>query len=529
MRRLMTLSAIALVLAAAFLTGSGGAGLGSSAAAPVRAGERAIPAGLTDAIQARFGARRIAAQAKWPGHPNFGLEVALSADGTTALVAAPGDALKSEVYVYHAASAGAWASSSTPTATLSSPSLGGFGSAVALSADGTTAFVGDPWRNKQQGAVDVFHVSDEASWVSTSTPTATLKASNSRFLGAALAVSSDGTTLVVGAGLGTADIFHASAEAAWVSTSTPTAALSKKNEPCCGINVLIAMSGDGTTVLLSDLASSSAGEVYLFHAASEAGWVTSTSPTAILSDASGEAVNGLGWSLALSGDGTTAFVGALGVNAYAIDVFHVAAANSWATSATPTAILSDAASNLGGAPLNLTKVSADGSTVVLPAAAKPAGALDVFHVSDEAAWTTTSTPAARLTEPAADPHDAFGEGQAISADGATVLAGAPGFFWGTGEVHVFHVADASSWITTSTPAATLTNSALPKPFCLVPRLKGSHVSSARSFLAYDDCRLGTVLKVHVKDKELRRLIVSQRPRPLRHRPAGWKVNVWVGK
>jgi hypothetical protein len=49
-----------------------------------------------------------------------------------------------------------------------------FGSAVALSADGTTALVGAYTANSNVGAADVFHVSGEASWATTATPTATL-------------------------------------------------------------------------------------------------------------------------------------------------------------------------------------------------------------------------------------------------------------------------------------------------------------------------------------------------------------------
>src|SRR5213595_3085344 len=108
-------SAIAVVATAAILTGSG---LGSSGAAVLDT--RGIPAGLADAIHARFGAGPItpglASRATTEG-PYFGWSVALSADGTTALVGAPGvGGNRGAAYVFHASDAGSWSSAATPTA-----------------------------------------------------------------------------------------------------------------------------------------------------------------------------------------------------------------------------------------------------------------------------------------------------------------------------------------------------------------------------------------------------------------------------
>ncbi len=87
-RRLVVASAIAVVLTAAFVPGSG---FGSSPAA-VGGAQRAIPAGLVSAIHARLGAGAIRSSAATIAtvNPNLGFSVALSADGTTALVGADG-------------------------------------------------------------------------------------------------------------------------------------------------------------------------------------------------------------------------------------------------------------------------------------------------------------------------------------------------------------------------------------------------------------------------------------------------------
>jgi hypothetical protein len=208
----------------------------------------------------------------------------------------------------------------------------------------------------------------------------------------------------------------------------------------------------------------------------------------------------------------------------------VADAGSWATSALPTAVLTNAAGKKGDGLGDITRASTDGMTVVASAvdAAKGAGALDVFHASGEDAWTTTSTPTTTLVEPKRKPNDLLGYGVAVSADGTTAVGGAPGVNWYTGNALVFHVADASSWGGSGHLAAKLTNSALPKPHCIVPRLKGEPLEFAKFDLEFSDCGLGKVKKVHDK-KKLRGRIISQSPKPGSHRRAGFKVRVEVGK
>ena len=124
--------------------------------------------------------------------------------------------------------AGAIRSSSAAASTEPGPSLG---ETVSLSADGTTALVGaiDGW---ERGGAYIFRVANEAAWASTSAPTATLTNSGAHAgdgLGFA-ALSADGATAVIGAPevrfeTGAVDLFHASDASAWASSSTPTAIL----------------------------------------------------------------------------------------------------------------------------------------------------------------------------------------------------------------------------------------------------------------------------------------------------------------
>jgi hypothetical protein len=508
----------------------------------------AIPSGLAAALHARFGAGMIQLADSPTEHPYMGESVAMSADGTTALVGAEGAGnQKGAAFVYHVASAGSWVSTSTPVATLAGTTSHGAGEKlgrnVALSADGTTAFVSAPHRlggPSTLGAVLVFHVSDETAWASTSTPTAVLTVPGAFFFGDdGTAVSSDGTTLVVGdessnAEAGGAWIFHVASESAWASTSTPTAALFNSNQPKSDryAGYRVAISGSGTTVLVDNRGhGSEVGEAYIFHVASEGAWATNSTPTAILSNAGGAAYDSLGNTLALSADGATAFLASdANVGRGAVDVFHVADETSWVTSSAPAAILTNSGS-AGGDYLGYSlAVSSDGTTVEAsaPGAHKETGATYVFHVANANAWATTATPTAALTNSAGVHRDLRAFALAGSADGASLLVGSPFVNWSTGTADVFHVADAGSWLTSATPTATLTNSALPKPACVVPSLKGFPVGFALLFIDDANCRLGKVVKVHSTKKHKGR-IVSQSPAPKTHLAPGSKINVKVGK
>ncbi len=534
-RRLVMTSAIAGLLAAAFLPGSG---LGSSA---VRSGgAREIPAGLAAAIHAQLGLGRIRLADSPAEQPELGFAAALSADGTTALVSAPGAHNQNgAVYVYHVASAGSWASSSTPAATLAGAKFDLLGFGIALSADGTTAFVAAPFGAEGSGAVYVYHVSSEEAWASTAEPTATLTNGSDLFFAASVGASADGTTLVAGDPFdqgGGAVVFHVPSEDAWASSSTPTASLTNAAEPGSDEDVgwAVAMAGDGTTALVSDnRASAQAGAAYVFHVASEAAWTSSSAPTAVLSNASGVAHDWLGYALGLSADGTTAFLGVPHVhkNRGAVDVFHVADAGAWASSSTPAAILT----NGGGAANDYLgddalAVSPDGATVVVGDSSvhRSTGAAYVYHVSGEGAWTSSSAPTAALTDSHGRRNDLLGASVATAADGATVLSGAPGVNWWTGKTDVFHVANAGSWLATSTPTAKLTNSALPKPLCVVPNLLHERLSDVKLDLDISNCVLGKVKRIH-STKKNRGRVVWQSPAPRRHLRPGSKVDLKVGK
>ena len=391
MRTWLTLAArVAAVLGVLAVVGIGsseptssrvvaGPGVGATAA------KAQLPAGLGDAIHRALGPGRIGVGAA------HGRRAAVTGGMSAAEVSTP------------------------PTAVLTNG--GGvnndaLGFSVALSADGATALVGAPFTNSFQGAAYVFHVSGVGSWVTSSTPTATLTngvgAASDEF-GMSVALSADGATALVGGS---------------------------------GVNML-------------------QGAAYVFHVAAAGSWVTSSTPTATLTNGGGAAVDILGFSVALSADGATALVGAFGVNSVqgAAYVFHVADAGSWATSSTPTAILTNGAGALGDQFGIGGAISADGATALVGAISVNSrrGAVYVFHVATAGSWVTSSTPTATLTNGGGAPNDVLGFSMALSTDGATALVGASGASSVQGAAYVFHVATAGSWVTSSTPTATRSN------------------------------------------------------------------------
>ena len=385
-----------------------------------------------------------------------GYATALSQDGKIALVGADGAA-----YIFYVSTEGSWSSSSTPTATLTNGSSSADreldGSSVALSANGTTALIGDPGLNNSSGAAYVFHTSAEDAWTSSSTPTAIL---TTPFFtgqtGSSVALSPDGTTALVGApnlknGVGAAFVFQASAEDAWESTQSPTATLTNSSGAAGDqLGTSVSLSSDGQAALIgADGVNSGAGAGYVFYVSSETSWESTSTPTATLTNNQGSAGDNLGSSAALSSDGTTALIGASGVNSGlgAAYVFH-AAEDAWATSSTPNATLTDG-SESGDSFGCSVALSSDGKAALIG----ESGGEDafVFDASAEDAWASSSTPTATLANSSGSQGDEFGTSVALSSDGTTALIGAIGVNGSRGAAYVFNPA-----ATSSTPTATLT-------------------------------------------------------------------------
>lgn len=344
-----------------------------------------------------------------------GLSVALSADGNTALVGGPhGPGVGGAVWVFEREPNAQF----QQTAELTVPStgegapecaehLGGdevegcsFGSAVALSANGATALVGDPHESVEgpgphgnetfvhAGAVYVFTRSERKTrreW-SEGVELESPKPSTHAGFGYSVALSEDGETALVGApaeGVG--------GGRAWVFTGSGTSWQARdelkgtpgENKARFGRSV--ALSGDGDVAVVGAPNEEEKGAAWVFEGSPAAGFPLSER----LVGSEQQAGSWFGYSVAVSSEGDTALVGAPRFDA-SEEEKHTGAA--WA------------------------------------------------FAREGSAWTQMG---AKLTGPG-EPTESFGAGVALSADGQMALVGAPRALEGHGDAWFYeHISAAS--------------------------------------------------------------------------------------
>ncbi len=162
----------------------------------------------------------------------FGSEVALSGDGLTALVSSIGYHHRiGAVWVYRRTGSG-WRLGARLTA-RDEVGQAEFGWAVALSADGATALIGGPVDNPPKGfrghlgagAAWVFHRTD-GTWAQEGPKLTGVGETDTGVFGAAVALSADGRTALVGAGYA-----HSGRGTAWTSSDRELGG--KKRERRC--------------------------------------------------------------------------------------------------------------------------------------------------------------------------------------------------------------------------------------------------------------------------------------------------------
>jgi len=183
----------------------------------------------------------------------FGVAVALSANGTTALVGAPNSGYDSRLktqphgsaWVFHQGGGGNWSGGFKLTGGTT------FGSSVALSANGRIAVVGGPGHDDKKGIVWVFTTRGGNTWVGQQ-----LKATGVGYraeYGSSVAISADGSTILVGAKSqklydGAVWTFVRSGSR-WKQMGGALTAKSPKGHPQFGTRV--ALSGDGKYALVT--------------------------------------------------------------------------------------------------------------------------------------------------------------------------------------------------------------------------------------------------------------------------------------
>jgi hypothetical protein len=249
-----------------------------------------------------------------PHQDGFGVAVALSADGNTALVGAigKGPTAQGKAYLF-TRSGSTWTQQGDALTSGGGGSDGDrFGCSVALGADGNTALIGSNGENSVQGKAYVF-VRSLATWEAQGVLTAGDGIAGDGF-GVSVALGANGSTALIGAsakdsGKGAAYVYTRSA-ATWAQQGATLTA--HDGAALDNFAWAVALSADGNTALMGAVGkTSSQGAAYMFTRTGSV-W----SEQAVITAADGAAGDNFGYSLAISGDASTAACGAIATNSY---------------------------------------------------------------------------------------------------------------------------------------------------------------------------------------------------------------------
>ena len=265
---------------------------------------------------------------------SFGSAVALSGDGSTALIGAPNVNIKGAAYVF-ARNGSAWSQTAELTAANAVPYIDDLGISLALSGDGSTALIGDPNGNNGTGAAYVFGLNG-GSW-SQQAELIAADAANGDNFGWSVALGSNGSAgpiALIGAPnknsyTGAAYVF--APFFGWTQQAELTASDGAAFDSFGG-SVALNSTGSASPVALigAYYKNTDTGAAYLFEDKGSFGpWVQAQTLTA----SDGVIGDSFGQSVALNGDGSTALIGANSKNSF------TGAAYIFSTSATPAASL----------------------------------------------------------------------------------------------------------------------------------------------------------------------------------------------
>jgi FG-GAP repeat len=263
------------------------------------------------------------------GEGHFGADVALSADGNTALVGAPRDDGGLGAVWVLTRSGSTWTRQEKLTGGAEESASGGwFGDSVALSADGATALVGAPVDHGDTGAVWVFARSG-STWTRQAKLTGGAEESADGWFGGSMALSGDGATALVGdpaddGRLGAVWVFARSGSTWTQQGAKLTGGEEESGEGRFGSSV--SMSADGGTALVGGRSDGTGSGAAWAFTRSGTGWTQQGAKLIGGEEVSGEAAGSeagsgeeergeesgqgrFGGSVALSAEGNTALVG----------------------------------------------------------------------------------------------------------------------------------------------------------------------------------------------------------------------------
>jgi hypothetical protein len=348
------------------------------------------------------------------GEGLFGVSVALSADGNTAIVGGGGDNGGVGAAWVFTRSGSTWTQQGPKLTGAGEVGAGHFGRSVALSADRNTAVIGGYRDNANAGALWVFTRSG-STWTQQGPKLTGGEESGEGLLGFSLALSDDGNTALAAGG---GD--NGSVGAAWVFTRSGSTWTQQAPKLVGGEEVGaghfghdVALSGNGNVALIGG---------YLDKEGQGSAWFFTRSGTTWTQQGRSSGSSGFpngryGSHVALSGDGQTALI-ADQVFAGRVHVL-VPSGSFW----TVQALFRGPASTtveLGSA----LALSYDGNTALLGADGehKKAGTAWVFQRSGKN-WSIQ--PGGKISGSGAAGAAWFGESVALSGDANTALVGGP--------------------------------------------------------------------------------------------------------
>ena len=248
------------------------------------------------------------------GPTEQGWSVALSADGRTAIVGGIVDnGLAGAAWVY-TRSDGGWTQQGSKLVGTDAVGQGGQGVSVALSADGSTAIVGGPYDNRNTGAAWVYTRSGDI-WSQQGSKLVGTGGIGRGGQGVSVALSADGNTAIVG---GPHD--NTTTGAAWVYTRSGGIWTQQGGKlvgtgaaGSAGQGVSVALSADGNVAIVGGPHDNSfTGAAWV---SSRSGGIWSQQGSKLVGTGA-VGIADQGWSVALSADGNTAIVGGFADNSY---------------------------------------------------------------------------------------------------------------------------------------------------------------------------------------------------------------------
>jgi hypothetical protein len=348
----------------------------------------------------------------------FGSSVALSADGNTALVGAPGDASNTGAAWVFVRSGTTWEQQGPKLTGSGESGKGRFGFRVALSADGNTALVGAPFDSSLAGAVWVFKRS-EGKWEQQGSKLHGGEENGGGEFGIGVALSNDGNTALIGggsdnSGTGAVWVFTRS-EGAWAQQGPKLTGGGEVGSAHVGFNV--ALSEDGNTAIAGGGADNSGTGAAWVFTRSEGTWTQQGSKLT----ATGETGAGhFGFSVSLSADGNTALLGGVADNGEVGAAWaFTRSEGKWTQQGSKLTGSGEIGKGLFGSSVDL---SSTGNLAVIGASADNAntGAAWIFRRTGEA-WEQLGS---KLTGSGESGKGAFGAAASISSDASTAIFGA---------------------------------------------------------------------------------------------------------